>query len=285
MARRTLWTALAAQLVASIAAFAQLEPSPLAPEIVPPRIFIGPAAGYNRSFHTANIASFATQAECPVFERGSANGFFLGVTAEYILGDPRTSRSSVIMRLMFDNLPTRFEVTGGAYPSRLPVMIAGRDTHVIVNTATRHVAEVSYYTFNAELLYRLDIGGLPVGIVVGPTIGLPVRGTFQQRYELTSPNYVEIEGRRYIPVFVRDTTDPGLRYTNNDRTIIVRDGDIEERSSLRLGAKAGVQYELTFGRWRVIPGIYYNFGITKVTSRENWRVNAIQAGVDFRTAF
>jgi|LJSS01.1.fsa_nt_gb hypothetical protein len=271
--------------VGSGTAMAQLEPSPLAPEVVPPRIFIGPAAGYNRSFHTANIASFATQTECPVFERGSANGFFVGVTAEYILGDPRTSRSSVIMRLMFDNLPTTFEVAGDNYPSRLSVTIDGRDTQVVINTSTRHVAQVSYYTLNAELLYRLDIGELPVGVVVGPTFGFPIRGTFQQRYELTDPAYVDIAGRRYIPVFARDTTDPTLRYTDNDRTIIVKDGDIEQRSGFRLGIKAGLQYELTVARWRVIPGIYYNFGITKVTSRENWRVNALQIGVDFRTAF
>jgi len=270
---------------ASLSAFAQLEPSPLAPEVVPPRVFIGPAAGYNRSFHTANIASFATQTECPVFERGSSNGFFLGVTAEYILGDPRTSRSSITLRLMFNNLPSSFEVAGDNYPSRLTATIDGRDTQIVINTSTRHVAQVSYYTVDAELLYRIDIGSLPVEVVVGPTFGFPIRGTFQQRYELTSPEYVDIGGRRYIPVFARDTTDPTLNYTNNDRTIIVRDGDIEQRSGFRLGIKAGLQYELTVGRWRVLPGIYYNFGVTKVTSRENWRVNALQMGVDLRTAF
>lgn len=278
-----LWGLLMGASVATL--WAQLEPSPLAPEVVPPRVFIGPAAGYDRSFHTANIASFATQAECPVFERGSANGFFVGVTAEYILGDPRSSRSSVILRLLFDNLPTTFEVTGDNYPSRLSVTLDGRDTQIVINTSTRHVAQVSYYILNAELLYRLDIGQLPVGVVVGPTFGFPIKGTFQQRYELTSPDYVEIGGRRYIPVFVRDESDPTLRYTNNDRTIIVRNGDIEERTGFRLGIKAGLQYELTLGRWRVLPGIFYNFGVTKVTSRENWRVNALQMGVDFRTAF
>jgi hypothetical protein len=34
-----------------------------------------------------------------------------------------------------------------------------------------------------------------------------------------------------------------------------------------------------------MPGMFYNFAITKVTSRENWRANALQLGVDFRTAF
>jgi len=283
MVRSVFPWAVATSLVTTVA-LAQLEPSPLAPEVVPPRVFIGPAAGYDRSFHTANIASFATQTECPVFERGSANGFFLGITAEYLLGDPRTSRSSVTLRLLFDNLPTTFEVTGDNYPSRLTATIDGRDTPIVVNTSTRHVAQVSYYLINAELLYRIDIANLPVGVVVGPTFGFPVKGTFQQRYELTSPEFVEIAGRRYIPVFVRDTTDPTLRYTNNDRTIIIRDGDIEERSGFRLGIKAGLQYELTVGRWRVLPGIFYNFGITKVTTRENWRANALQIGVDLRTA-
>ena len=272
-------------LVGGSWALAQQEPSPLAPEIVPPRVFIGPAVGYNRSFHPANIASFATQAECPVFRSSSANGFFLGATGEVILGDPRTSRSSIIVRLMFDNLPATFKEAGGAYPSRIPLTIDGQDTTVIIKTSTQHVLSVSYYALNAEVLYRLDIGAIPLGVVVGPTVGVPVRATLQQRFELVEPEFVDIAGRRYIPVFERDETQPGYRYENNDRAIVIRDGDIEERTGLRLGVKAGLQYEFTLGRWRVMPGMFYNFAITKVTKRENWRANALQLGVDFRTAF
>jgi hypothetical protein len=109
-----------------------------------------------------------------------------------------------------------------------------------------------------------------------------VRATLQQRYELVEPEFVDIGGRRY---YVQFEPDPNYRYENNGRTIIIRDGDIEERTGLRAGIKAGLQYELTLGRWRVMPGMFYNFAITKVTSRENWRANALQLGVDFRTAF
>jgi hypothetical protein len=272
----------AALLVGGSWALAQQEPSPLAPEIVPPRVFIGPAVGYNRSFHPANIASFAAQAECPVFRNSSANGFFLGATGEIILGDPRSSRSSIIVRLVFDNLPATFKEVGGAYPSRIPVTIGGQDTTVIINTSTQHVLSVSYYALNAEVLYRLDIGAIPLGVVVGPTFGVPVRATLQQRYELVEPEFVDVGGRRY---YVQFEPDPNYRYQNNGRMIIIRDGDIEERTGLRAGIKAGLQYELTLGRWRVMPGMFYNFAITKVTSRENWRANALQLGVDFRTAF
>jgi hypothetical protein len=32
----------------------------------------------------------------------------------------------------------------------------------------------------------------------------------------------------------------------------------------------------------VVPAVYYNYGITKLTSMENWYVHALQMGVDIR---
>jgi len=77
----------------------------------------------------------------------------------------------------------------------------------------------------------------------------------------------------------------GYQSTDNDRTIIIKEGDIPESNAFRFGVKAGVQYEIiTAGRTYIVPAIYYNFGITNLSSRENWRVNSLQMGVDIRFA-
>ncbi|MDQ1267164.1 MAG: hypothetical protein QG635_2318 [Bacteroidota bacterium] len=83
-----------------------------------------------------------------------------------------------------------------------------------------------------------------------------------------------------------DNGEPTLRYENTDRTMVVKDEDIEGANGFRFGIKAGVQYEIiTGGKWYVVPGIFYNFGLTKVSStREDWRIDALQIGVDVRFA-
>jgi hypothetical protein len=34
----------------------------------------------------------------------------------------------------------------------------------------------------------------------------------------------------------------------------------------------------------IVPAMYYNFGVTNLSSQESWRVNALQVGVDLRWA-
>jgi hypothetical protein len=40
------------------------------------------------------------EANCPIFSAGNAPGFYLGITAEYMLGEDANSNSSIIARLL-----------------------------------------------------------------------------------------------------------------------------------------------------------------------------------------
>lgn len=253
--------------------FAQQELSnPLVPARGKPRIYIGPVGGYNRSMHSSGFQSVAGDVLCPDFSTGTANGYYFGMSAEYLLGKPESSKSSIVVRVVYNNLPANYEQSGDTLPSKDP------SNNAVVQSVVRHVAEIKYQTVDLELMYKLNLFNSNFGVIVGPTIGMVVGSSKQQRMELIEPlnavfdpSVVEQEGKK-------------ITYINNNRGIITYDGEIADRQALRIAVKAGVQYEMPIGRLLLVPSVNYNFGITEVSPTDNLRINALQAGVDLRFA-
>lgn len=257
--------------VVTASAFSQ-GANPLEPEKAPPRIYVGPIGGFNQNYHTGGFRSFAiSEGDCPTFGTGDATGYYVGVSAEYLLGDVKDARTSIIARLAYDVRPAQFSEQGDNQPSRLVLPDSSEE---IIFSTTEHVAEIKFAMLNLDLLFKYMVGNTRLGITAGPSIGYALTGTINQKLNLVEPNNVQ---------FIRDP-DTEYTYENFDRTIVIRDGDIPSFNRLRLGIKAGLQYEINVRRMIVVPAVWYDFGITKLTSEENWRVNAFQAGVDVRFA-
>ncbi|MDT3738357.1 MAG: hypothetical protein RO257_02520 [Candidatus Kapabacteria bacterium] len=259
---------------------AQAEPeNPLMPTYEAPPVYIGPVIGYNRSLHSVDLASF-DQAICPRFENGDANGFFVGISFEQHLGkDILSSTSSFIFRLLYNSLPASLDVSENPIPSLITV-INGTDTsEIIENSSTIHTMDITYDLITAEVMYKINpIPGIPLGFTIGPTFDYALTKKQDQRYKLVQP--LEAQFVRNEDLIIQK----GYKYIDNDRTIIIKEGDIPESNGFRLGIKAGMQYEILAGKWVVVPGFFYNFGVTNLSSAENWRVDALQMGVDFRYA-
>ena len=255
--------------------------TPLDPAKKKPRIFIGPVAGYNRSLHTGGFASIAKgTASCPTFEQGTENGFYLGFTAEFLLGDPKNSKSSVIARVLYDYQPAYFTVPGDAYPSKL----ANGD---VITTEIEHTTRVKYTLLNIEVMYKFNIPGTFLGITAGPQFGFPIGGNQEQRYQLVFDPLKPVQ----FPISVDSLEKlPAVgnykpHFLDDTRTaIVLYEGDIIDQSSFRAGLKLGLQYEILLGRVVLVPSAYYNMGLTKINTKDNWRVNALQFGADLRFA-
>jgi hypothetical protein len=255
--------------------------NPLLPKYDAPPIYLGPVIGYNRSMHSVDLASF-DEAICPRFKDGQSNGFFVGFSYEEMLGkDAMSSSSSFIFRVLYNSMPASLEVSEGAIPSLITV-VDGNGVPVgeeVINSSTIHTQDINYSMFTAEVMYKLNpIPGLPLGFTVGPTFDFAMTKTQDQRYKLVQP--LEAQFRRNQAAI----DQYGYKYVDNDRTIIVKEGDIPSSQGFRFGIKAGMQMELLAGSWLIVPGVAYNFGVTNLSSAENWRVSALQVGVDFRYA-
>ncbi len=247
---------------------AQNKSNPIKPAAQPPRLYVGPIAGFNQNFHSGGFRSFVLDANCPNFRSGNATGFYAGFSFEYLLGDPKDARSSILGRIAYDTRPASFSEDDTEYPSRLV------DLDTIINPKVEHNAEIDYNLINLDILYKLMIGTTKVGVAVGPSIGYVLDAKLQQKFKLIEP----LEAQ-----FIQDT-ETDFTYEDNFRTIVIEDGDVPNASTIRFGVKVGALYELSLKKFLVVPHVFYDFGITKVTSDENWRVNAFQAGVDVRFA-
>ncbi len=253
--------------------------NPLMPQTRRKPIYIGPTVGFNRSIHSVELASFVDDPLCPFFPNGTANGFWVGLTGEYLLGNVKNSNSSIIARVLYNRLPASFDKEGSIYPSMVS-QIVGPDTNtVIMESATSHGISVTYDLITAEVCYKLNLFNTNFGITIGPTFDFAMSKNIEQTFELTYPMNAKF-------VYNQEAIDNGtiVRYENNQRKIVVKDGDIEGSSSFRLGIKAGVQYEILMGRMYIVPAAYYNYGILKLTDMEDWYVHALQIGVDVRFA-
>ncbi len=273
---RVLYVLLLVFSLGAVSVFAQEESDPLTPAKAPPRIYMGPIVGYNKVMNSGGFASFSNDINCPTFADGSGNGFFGGWTFEYLLGDPKNSKSSLIARILYNSMPSSFTEKGDHLPSLVHDAGTGRDT--VIFTTTQHVAEVKYAVIDLDLVYRFNLGNTPLGIDVGLTPGFAMTQNLVQKFELIDP-----ANARLVPP--PDSVNPKpIRYEDSQRTAIIRDEALKNGNKLRIAIKAGVQYEIILRKMTLIPSINYNFGILNMTSDDSWRVNAIQAGVELRFA-
>jgi hypothetical protein len=250
------------------------EADPLNPGSTSTAIYLGPVLGYNRSMHSVKLSSFVDDPLCPFFENGSNNGFYAGLSYEQIFGNKVGSKHSLIARVLYSTLPSSFSKEGDVYPS---LVDDGKGGYTTVNSSTRHTIEVAYNLICVEIMYKFNaIGNL--GLTAGPTFDFPIKKTLVQNYEIVQPDNVQFKRNP-------DYIAKGYQYLNSDRTIQVMNGDIPGASGFRFGLKFGLQYEIITGaKYYIVPAVYYNLGLTNVTTKESWKVNALQAGVDVRFA-
>lgn len=249
---------------------------PLAPtkSVIP--FYFGPVIGYNRVLHSADISTFNEEAvACPVFQNGSANGFFAGISFEYLLGGAKNSTSSIIARLLYNSMPANFEVEGDRYPSNA---VRPNNTDTLIYSSVSHKNEVIYDMITFEAQYKLNLFDSEFGIVVGPTFDFALTKDQNQTVQLVEPDYA-----KFIEVTPEEQAKQGIKYSADGRTLIAKEGEIPNSNALRIGLKFGVQYEIILNSGMyIVPGFNYNYGVTNLSSDDDWRVSAIQIGVDIR---
>ena len=262
---------------------------PRKPQAKKSPLLVGPVAGYNKSMHSGGFSSIAADANCPTFETGTENGYYFGFSLEYLLGDPKNANSSIIARAVYDYQPATFQLDGDNYPSR---PIGGSNN--IVNSQIVHTSVFKYSLLNFEVMYRFNLPGTMLGLTAGPQFGIPMGGPQEQRYELqfdaNNPVHFVKETEAGSLILKNDPIDPvvGLngykpQYVDDTKTSIrLYEGAIIDPSSFRFALKFGLQYEILAGNLLLVPAVYYNLGLTKISTSNNSSVSAIQIGADLR---
>lgn len=280
MKMRITFLLVAAMAVSAVSGLmAQDLSNPLMPAPTKSTVLIGPVFGYNRSMHTVDLASF-DENTCPRFSNGQDNGIYFGLSWEQPLGEAKESTSSIITRVLYSTLPSTLSVTENPLPTLATVQNTNEDK--ITDVGYQHNQKITYSVASLEVCYKLNpfTNAVPLGFTLGPTFDFALSKKQRQTFEITSPN-----NARFKRLPDAQLAELGYTYENNDRTLVIRDGDIPNSQSFRLGLKAGVQYEILMNEWLIVPAMYYNLALVNLSSAEDWRVNALQIGVDVRYSF
>lgn len=266
-------------LLTSVSLFAQdvdYDLNPLNVKKEPLKLYVGPVVGFNSVSHNLEYQSFSVNETdkqyCPKFNSGSASGYFFGISMEYLLGDVKNSTSSIIGRVLYNVMPGNMTVANTVLPVRNKV------DGSVVDYQTENELKADYSAITAELMYKFNFDFLTgFGIAVGPTFDFAMASTREQRLNILQPDNVQ-----FVQADLEASGYSVVRYENDMRTIVVYDDDIPGGSSFRMGLKVGAQYELSMKGLYVVPGIFYNYGITKLSSDTDWRVHTLQMQVDVR---
>lgn len=259
--------------------------TPLGPTKVNKKLFVGPIAGYNRVMHSTNkpaIPLALDDVPCPNFENGSANGFFAGASVEILLGDAASSRSSIIGRVMYNTFPSYFEQQGDNLPTTVNVRQQDGSMQPEQRiTSINYLNDIDYTTASVDVLYKfnfLDIvkGRAQLGAVAGLTADFALTTGEVNRMQLVSPDNASL-------VQSPQADENSWSYPN-PTTLQFNDGEIPDASAFRMGLKVGAQIEFTFDKFIVVPNVMYNLALTDLSPDFDWRVNALQIGVDVRFA-
>lgn len=244
--------------------------NPLDPIVKKSKLLMGPVFGVNRNYHTGGFGVF-DEPLCPTSENGTGWGFAAGFTVEFLAGETW----SIVPRIMYETRP-------GLFTNQMPdvdVLVQSGNTTQRVKQTVALESSIKYNLATLDVLYKQEIlpitNNLRLSAVAGPAISLAIGDNNRQVQNLDLPENARFKNPRNLPS------------ENNGRTLVLKDSEIEQKSGTRFALRAGILAEVGLFNNAIImtPGAYYDLGLTKVTSAQNWSLNSFLILVDFRRAF
>lgn len=208
---------------------------------------VGLFGSYDLNRHNADFRGLpGVPSCCPQYSTGDGNGQLLGALVE-VVPDSAWALS----------LRAGYSVVNAVLTSKEPVVLTG-----IVDGVIEHRIDARFSLMGIEPAFIWKpVGGL--NVQVGVLAGLLIRGRFDQREELVSPQEGTFENGERI------------RFSYSDQ-------DIPQSSALEVSLIGRIGYELPLNRTgtlAVVPEISYSYGLTPLVSGLEWTANIARFGL------
>jgi len=213
----------------------------------------GVYGSFNINMHETDFSQLPNVPNCcPRFSSGEGNGFSAGLFYELPLSDNLSGQ----LRLGFCSIKGDLSEIENEYIIYNDQLETAEIEHLLT-------ADISALTFGLYSRF-LVIEGL--SLLAGVNAGFPMSKKYTQSETLVKPvNYGVFE--------------------NGRRTRNESEGDIEGISSLFLFLDVGISYDIPLNKRKSLymsPEIFYSFMLNDVLKDENWQINSIRIGLNFR---
>jgi outer membrane protein OmpA-like peptidoglycan-associated protein len=226
-----------------------------------PEYYIGVLSGYSYIQNQTTLSIIPGATDCGTFKNGTANGYFLGISADYPLFPelyfPEFLQASG--RILFSARPVELQTTNN---NNFQVFNAETGQYEPLVRDHNYTGALKYVLFDIGVRIQ-PLSWLPVYTRFAFDAGNPVAGTSYEQYEqIASPSFA--------------------LYSDDTKRRITGNGEIVGAGTA-YGAIAALGAEFPFQNDLFINGeISYRKGLNSVIATDDWRTNMIQASVGIR---
>ncbi len=235
--------------------------NPLMPIAYRKPIYVGPVFGVHRTFMSIESDYDENILNSFKAENLSGNGWNIGLSFEYLLGNIKNSNSSIIGIVKYESM------NGKDYHNINPEDLVLNMPQI--SELPEYERIVDLQLLDITLLYKYNMFNSNFGIAAGPSFSL-ILGT---------------NDYRAINLFDENISFPnvdGYKLDNNGQTLILRDGDVPDVNAFRIALNFRLQYEILLGRMYIVPYAGYQLGLTSLSPAI--KLNMIHIGTEIRFA-
>lgn len=228
-------------------------------DTIPAQYYLGILGGYAKLWHNTTLEVVPGSQTCGVFENGKSNGWFAGISGEYVLIQKYLEVSA---RVIYSSRPVILEYESS---NNLEVYDPASKLYLPYLRHQTYSGTMSYMFFDFGFR-SAPIDFLPIYIRLSADAGSPIFGaTFSQTEAIVSPNSVLFpDGTKKHTVYSGDIQNTATAY-----------GAIAT-----IGADIPFQPQLT-----LIPEISYRYALNSILKFSDWKTNSLQFSMGLRWEF
>ncbi len=221
-----------------------------------PEYFIGMFGGYSFLWHSTDLPIFSTLGDCGNFEDGTSQGYFAGLSLDYILLPDLLQLSG---RLMYDHREVGLQVN------------CDNDLTAYDPDSDDYVPYIREHTYDGTLDYLV----VDIGARVQPLESIPVyfRASADAGVALFGSDYLQEESI---------VQPEALLFPDGLARHPTGSGEIDNlATSYGVSAAIGADFELQED-FSIHPEIAFRYGLNSLVQDAEWSVNMLRLGVGLR---
>lgn len=252
----------------------------------PGKIGLGLTGGY---LNASNDVHYVYSCDVKKFmDNFIQGGYFAGIVLEYPLG--LGLGSSIVSKLYCNNFSYSYLNNGESYIS---IVDDGKGGSKAVNTETFWGWRGNYSLMSLDILPKIKIPFIDLGLFAGLSFSYLINSNYNEKYMISEPDYIQF--------YVNDEyIKQGYRYTDNNRTMILKEGEIPYKNNFRYSIKAGLNYDLLLSKYTISPFVTIDLPLNSVVNGVNqgctpeinairtgyhWKITYFQFGIDLKYLF
>lgn len=237
--------------------------SPLSCTGTPPRIYVGPEAGFIFARHANSVGTTHFSGLAASDDAVTGTGWSAGWSAMYLFGDTRTAHHSLCIRLLYSFTSSRADHTVST-----PLIFG---VHSTAQEQARYERDVDYALVSVSALYNYRIAQSRFCVMAGPLFGMVTSSEQRERLSLLNNDQsVQFTANE-------ESQRRGMQLEEGNR-VAVANGDIPEVHTLQVALQGGITYKIIRGQDNLISFIMYEYPLTLVSSEGSWKVSAVRVG-------